>query len=156
MTFALSARSLSRLEGVDPRLVAVVKRAIELTTVDFAVSEGLRSPARQEELFNQGATQIRVGGKHVVGQAVDLVAILQGRASWELNLYDNIADAMRTAAFEKQVPLRWGAAWNVPDIRLWPGTMEEAMNFYIDARRKEGKRPFIDAPHFEVTTSSLR
>lgn len=156
MTFALSARSLSRLEGVDPRLVAVVKRAIELTTVDFAVSEGLRSPARQEELFNQGATQIRVGGKHVVGLAVDLVALLQGRASWELNLYDNIADAMRAAALEHQLPLRWGAAWNVPDIRLWPGTMEEAMNFYIDARRKEGKRAFIDAPHFEVTTSSPR
>lgn len=156
MTFALSARSLSRLKGVDPRLVAVVKRAIELTTVDFTVSEGLRSPARQEELFNQGASQIRVGGKHVVGLAVDLVAILQGRASWELNLYDNIAEAMRAAAFEQRVPLRWGAAWNVPDIRLWPGTMEEAMNFYIDARRKEGNRAFIDAPHFEITTSSLR
>lgn len=156
MTFTLSARSTARLKGVDPRLVAVVKRAIELTTIDFAVSEGLRSPARQEELFNQGASQIRVGGKHVVGLAVDLIAILQGRASWELNLYDNIAEAMRTAALERQLPLRWGAAWNIPDIRLWPGTMEEAMNFYIDARRKECKRPFIDAPHFEVTTSSLR
>jgi hypothetical protein len=28
--------------------------------------------------------------------------------------------------------------------------MEEAMNAYIDLRRSEGKRPFIDGPHFEL------
>jgi hypothetical protein len=28
--------------------------------------------------------------------------------------------------------------------------MEEAMNSYIDLRRSEGRRPFIDAPHFEM------
>ena len=27
------------------------------------------------------------------------------------------------------------------DIRKWEGTMEEAMNAYIDLRRSEGKRP---------------
>jgi hypothetical protein len=29
--------------------------------------------------------------------------------------------------------------------------MEEAMMHYIDTRRSEGRRPFIDAPHFELT-----
>jgi hypothetical protein len=28
--------------------------------------------------------------------------------------------------------------------------MEEAMNAYVDLRRSQGKRPFIDAPHFEL------
>ena len=28
--------------------------------------------------------------------------------------------------------------------------MEDAMNDYVDERRKQGKRPFIDAPHFEL------
>jgi hypothetical protein len=27
--------------------------------------------------------------------------------------------------------------------------MEEAMNAYIDLRRSQGRRPFIDGPHFE-------
>jgi hypothetical protein len=28
--------------------------------------------------------------------------------------------------------------------------MEDAMNEYVDLRRSEGKRPFIDGPHFEI------
>jgi hypothetical protein len=73
-----------------------------------------------------------------------------GRASWELNLYDDIADAMREGAELANVPIRWGAAWHITDIRDWKGTMEEAMNEYIDLRRRQGKRPFLDCPHFEV------
>lgn len=150
MSFQLSTRSRERLLGVDERLVAVVHRAIEITTVDFGVVEGVRTPQRQIELFENGASQIREGGKHVEGKAVDLMAYIGDRSSWELNLYDNIADAMKQAAIEKNVGIRWGAAWNVPDIRLWRGTMEEAMNYYIDERRKQNKRPFIDGPHFEL------
>jgi len=149
--YKLGARSLARLEGVNPDLVRVVKRAIELTKVDFAVTEGLRTPERQRELFAKGASQVKEGGTHVAGRAVDLVAFLGGRISWELNLYDDIADAMKAAALEVNVGLRWGAAWNVPDIRHWSGTMESAMMYYIDARRSMGKRPFIDGPHFELT-----
>ena len=149
MTFRLSQRSKDNLIGVNPSLIYVVQRAIELTEVDFAVIEGVRTVMRQSELFKAKATHT-MQSKHLDGKAVDLMAYLNGRASWELNLYDEIADAMRQAAIEQDVAIRWGAAWNVPDIRKWHGTMEEAMNFYIDARRKEGKRPFIDAPHFEL------
>ena len=148
--FKLSQRSLSRLQGVHPDLVKVVKRAIELTKVDFAVTEGLRTPERQREMFEKGVSQVKEGGTHVAGRAVDLVAFLQDRISWELNLYDDIADAMRLAALEANVGLRWGAAWNVPDIRKWNGTMESAMMHYVDTRRKMGQRPFIDGPHFEL------
>jgi hypothetical protein len=28
--------------------------------------------------------------------------------------------------------------------------MEDAMNSYVDLRRSQGRRPFIDAPHFEM------
>lgn len=147
--YKLSQRSLDELKGVDPRLVAVVKRAIELTTVDFAVTEGLRSIETQKKYVAAGKSQT-MKSKHIDGKAVDLVAYVDGKISWELNLYDNIADAMAKAATELGLPLRWGAAWNVPDIRLWKGTMESAMNHYVDERRKEGKRPFIDGPHFEI------
>ena len=148
--FKLSARSLKRLEGVDPKLVEVVKRAIELTSVDFAVTEGLRSAATQKKFVAQGKSQT-MNSKHLTGDAVDLVAYVGKNISWELNLYDNIADAMKQAAKERGVSLRWGAAWNIPDITKWNGTMEDAMNHYVDARRSQGKRPFIDGPHFELT-----
>ena len=88
--------------------------------------------------------------KHIEGLAVDVVAYIGPRISWELNLYDDIADAFKMAAQEVGLGLRWGAAWHIPDIRDWEGTMEEAMNAYVDLRRSEGRRPFIDAPHFEV------
>lgn len=149
MSFSLSKRSLDRLEGIDTELLAVVMLAIKKTKVDFGVSEGLRDEETQRKYVAAGKSKT-MASKHLVGKAVDLVAYVDGSVSWELNVYDDIADAMKEAAIELGVPLRWGAAWTVPDIRLWSGSMEEAMMSYIDQRRAEGKRPFIDAPHFEV------
>lgn len=149
MNFRLSQRSLSRLDGVKPQLVEVVKRAIEITTVDFGVTEGLRTIETQRRYVETGKSQT-MDSKHLTGDAVDLVAYIDGQVSWELNVYDNIADAVKQAAIEQDVGLRWGAAWNIPDIRKWYGSMEAAMNFYIDERRRQGRRPFIDAPHFEL------
>jgi peptidoglycan L-alanyl-D-glutamate endopeptidase CwlK len=147
--FKLSQRSLDRLSGVNEPLVKVVKRAIELSKVDFGVAEGLRTVERQKELVAKGASQT-MDSKHIKGQAVDLMAYVDGRVSWELPLYDEIANAVKQAAKELNVKIRWGAAWHIDDICTFPGTMEEAMQAYIDLRRKQGKRPFIDAPHFEI------
>ena len=148
--FKLSGKSILKLNGVNEDLRNVVLRAIEITKVDFGVIEGLRTEKRQEELVASGASQT-MKSRHLTGDAVDLMAYIGSRGSWELNLYDDIADAMRAAAIEKDVGIQWGAAWTVPDIREWDGTMEEAMNSYIDIRRSEGRRPFIDAPHFQLT-----
>lgn len=149
MTFKLSKRSLSRLEGASSDLADVVKHAITITVVDFGVIQGLRTLEEQKALVAKGASQT-MRSKHLDGLAVDLIAYVDNRASWELNLYDEIADAMKQAAIEKGVSIRWGAAWHIPDIRQWNGSMESAMNAYIDLRRSEGKRPFIDGPHFEL------
>ena len=149
MPYKLSKRSLTNLNGVNPKLVEVVQHAIKVTKVDFAVIEGLRTVERQKELVARGASQT-MKSKHLEGLAVDLMAFIDSRGSWELNLYDDIADAMKEGAIKVDVRLRWGAAWTVNDIRKWKGTMEEAMNSYIDERRAQGKRPFIDAPHFEI------
>lgn len=149
MSFTLSQRSLNNLTGVQPALVAVVKRAIQITKVDFGVTEGVRTVMRQKELFDRGATQT-MNSRHLTGHAVDLVAYIGDRVSWELNLYDDIADAMKQAAIELDTPIKWGGAWTVNDIRKWYGTMESAMNSYVDERRKQGRRPFIDGPHFEL------
>jgi len=147
--FELSQRSLDRLNGVDDRLIKVVCRAIEITDTDFGVIEGVRSVEKQKELVEKGASQT-MKSKHIDGLAVDLMAYVAGRGCWEINVYDNIADAMKQAAKEEGVTLRWGAAWHINDIAQYEGTMEEAMNEYIDLRRSQGRRPFIDGPHFEL------
>ena len=87
--------------------------------------------------------------KHLDGNAVDLMAYCNG-GRWELNLYDEIADAMKEGAASCDVKLRWGAAWTIDDIGAFEGTAENAMNSYIDTRRSQSRRPFIDAPHFEL------
>lgn len=148
--YKLGKRSLKNLEGVTPLLVDTVKIAITLSKVDFVVIEGLRTIERQRELVARGASQT-LKSKHIEGKAVDLMAYIKDRGSWELNLYDDIADAMKAAAKQTGAKMRWGAAWTINDITQWNGTMEQAMNAYIDQRRSEGKRPFIDAPHFEIS-----
>lgn len=150
MTFKLSKKSLTNLQGVKLELVQVVQTAIQLSKVDFAVTQGLRTMEQQRKLVASGASQT-MNSKHLTGDAVDVVAYIGSRVSWELNLYDDIADAFKAAAIKHGVSIRWGAAWNTNDIRKWDGTMEQAMMHYIDTRRKEGKRPFIDGPHFELS-----
>ena len=149
MGYSLSNRSLSKLEGVDPSLVAVVKRAIELTKVDFGVVYGLRTVEEQEKLVAAGKSQT-MKSKHLEGRAVDLMAYVDGKGCWELNVYDDLCDAMKAAATELGVAIKWGAAWSEGDIRSYPGTAEDAMMKYIDLRRSQGRRPFIDGPHFEL------
>ena len=149
MAFKLSKRSLSRLEGVNPKLVTVVTTAITMSKIDFGVICGLRTIEEQRELVAKGASQT-MKSKHIEGNAVDLMAYIGSRGSWEMNLYDDIADAMKIAADEHNIQIRWGAAWHIPDLREWDSSMQDAMNEYIDLRRSQGRRPFIDGPHFEL------
>jgi len=149
MSFKLSTRSLGKLEGVDSSLIDVVERAIELTKVDFGVIYGMRTLEEQEKLVAAGKSQT-MKSNHLVGRAVDLMAYVDGKGVWELNVYDDLCDAMKEAAEELGTPVKWGAAWSEGDIRTYPGTAEEAMMKYIDLRRSQGRRPFIDGPHFEL------
>ena len=149
MTFKLSSRSMKKLKGVDEDLVAVVKDAIGITKVDFGVTFGLRTLEEQKKLYESGRSQT-MKSKHLEGRAVDLVAYFGSDISWELNVYDDICDAMAEAARKNDVAIKWGAAWSEGDIREYAGTAEDAMNAYVDLRSSEGRRPFIDAPHFEM------
>lgn len=129
MTFKLSSRSLRRLDGVHPDLIRVVHRAIEITTVDFGISEGLRTKERQLKLFQAGATKI-MESRHLTGHAVDLYAWAAGEVRWDWPLYFKLADAMRLAAKEEDVPIRWGGDW--------------------DGDGDSNDESFRDGPHFEL------
>lgn len=134
MGFKLGKTSLARLQGVDETLVNVVKRAIEISEVDFSVLEGVRTLERQRELYAQGRTAPgkivtwTMKSKHIEGKAVDLVPY---PLDWnDLEKFNKIKDAMFQAAKELDVNLRWGADWDGDG------------NY-----REKGE---YDSPHFEI------
>ena len=119
MTFKLGKRSQERLAGVHPDLVRVVERAITLTTVDFTVLEGLRTPERQAQLVKAGASQT-MNSRHLTGHAVDLGAWVGGQVRWDWPLYHKIAKAMKMAASDLEIAIEWGGDWqSFPDGPHW-------------------------------------
>lgn len=113
--FQLGPRSKMRLNGVHPDLVKVVERAIQITTVDFTVLEGVRDPQRQRKLVDSGASQTmnsrHIPGADGFGKAVDLGAWVDDQVDWSWPLYHKIADAMKEAARQIKVPIEWGGDW---------------------------------------------
>lgn len=110
MAFKLSQRSLKRLEGVHPDLVAVVELAIIMTPVDFTVIEGLRTPERQRELYRAGATKT-LNSRHLTGHAVDLAPMIKGQVRWDWPLFHQLAPVVKDAAEELGVRIVWGGDW---------------------------------------------
>jgi len=119
MSYKLGTRSLQSLSGVHPDMVAVVKRAIEITEVDFTVIEGIRNINRQRELLKAGKSTT-LNSRHITGHAVDMVP---WPVDWnDLERFETMAVAMKTAAEELEIPIVWGGDW----------------------------KSFYDAPHFEL------
>lgn len=140
MTFTFSAPSNKNLEGVHPDLVRVVRRAIQLSEVDFKVLEGVRTPERQRRLYAQGRTAPGpkvtwtlksnhfINAKTGYGHAVDL---LPAPYDWKNQKdFTRMANAMFAAAEELGVQIRWGADW--------------------DRDGNAMERGETDSPHFEL------
>ena len=108
--FILGNRSKANLIGVHKDLVKVVKRALVISEIDFAVIEGVRTLSRQRELFEIGASNT-IQSRHLTGHAIDLAAYVGGTIRWDWPLYYKIADAMKKAANEKDIALEWGGDW---------------------------------------------
>lgn len=111
--FVFSQRSKNNLVGVDPRLVKVIIRALELTSADFAVIEGVRSQAKQAEYFNNGASQTS-NSRHLTGHAVDVLpSAMKPGMDWNehADLFEPILLAIKQAGDELGVPLRFGKNW---------------------------------------------
>jgi peptidoglycan L-alanyl-D-glutamate endopeptidase CwlK len=106
----LSPRSVQRLSGVHPDLVKVVARAMELTEIDFIITEGVRTKARQKQLVASGASQT-MNSRHLTGHAIDLAAMVGGKVRWDWPLYYKLADAMKRAAKDVDVSIEWGGDW---------------------------------------------
>jgi len=107
-------RSEKNLVGVHSDLVKVMRLAIERTTVDFAITEGLRTKERQKELFDQKKSRT-MNSRHLTGHAVDVMAYVDGKGSWMWGLYEAINKAVQDAADEIDVEIEWGGEWKFRD-----------------------------------------
>jgi peptidoglycan L-alanyl-D-glutamate endopeptidase CwlK len=116
--YTLGPRSKQRLKGVHPDLVKVVERAIEISTIDFTVLEGLRTPERQKALLEAGASQT-LNSRHITGHAVDLGAWVDNQVDWSWPLYHKIAAAMKDAAKQEGISIIWGGDWKMKDGPHW-------------------------------------
>jgi peptidoglycan L-alanyl-D-glutamate endopeptidase CwlK len=144
MGYGLGERSRKNLEGVHPKLIDVVERAIELTEQDFFVNEGVRTMERQKELYAQGRTKPgpkvtwTLNSNHFknpntgFGHAVDVYPFpykdVNSKAYAAKQMV--VAKAMLKAAHELNIPIRWGADW--------------------DMDGNYGERGEGDSPHFEL------
>ena len=137
MAFKLGPRSLMNLRGVHPDLVRVVKRAISISKVDFTVIEGLRTTARQKQLVASGASKT-MNSRHITGHAIDIAPYVGGKVSWDWPLFIPIAEAMKEAAKQENVRIRWGGSWKM---------LSEMPKIDVSSLHKK----FPDGPHFELS-----
>lgn len=109
-SYHLSQRSWNALQGVHPDLIAVVRRAIAITPIDFLVLEGRRTEQRQRALVDAGASRT-MRSRHLTGHAVDIAPYLNGNVAWDWPLYHTLAKSIKRAGKQLKVPLEWGGDW---------------------------------------------
>ena len=110
MAFSFGLRSRLALRGIHPDLRKLADLAIKYSEVDFRITEGLRTSKRQQELFNLGATRT-LNSRHLTGHAVDVVALVGGKVSYNYDLYKKINAAFDKASKELKIPYRWGGTF---------------------------------------------
>lgn len=113
--FVLSAHSLAKLEGVHPDLVRVVRRALEVSQLDFTVTCGLRTEKQQEAVMRDKKSTT-MNSRHLTGHAVDLAPlwnkeVVNGGRPENWHYFERVAKAMKMAALECKVPIEWGGDW---------------------------------------------
>lgn len=154
-SYQLGLDSKKKLEGVHPMLVEVVNRAITATPQDFCVYEGVRTPARQAKLVQQGYSQT-TKSKHLVqsdgfGHAVDLVPWINGHPVWDWNGCYRVAlavdEAATTLGFADKI--RWGGVWDKTLAQFGGDESQYRLAVEAYAARHPGK-DFLDGPHFEI------
>jgi peptidoglycan L-alanyl-D-glutamate endopeptidase CwlK len=136
LTWAYSQRSLSRLSTCHPDLQLLMVEALAAPECpsDITIVEGHRSRERQDELVDQGKSQLRwPKSRHNSwpSMAVDVAPYIDGSVSWDWEhfnpLAEHIKDTWARLVAEERITggpwkLSWGGDW----------------------------RSFKDAPHWQI------
>ena len=116
----LSNRSMKELVGVHPILGFAVTEAIKITNQDFMVFDGVRTATEQRKLVDRGVSKTN-NSYHLYGLAVDLVAYVDGKPTWEKKYYADIEEAMKLVIDKHELPIEWGYdkwSWDLPHWQL--------------------------------------
>jgi peptidoglycan L-alanyl-D-glutamate endopeptidase CwlK len=110
MTYKFGSRSINNLVGVHEDLQRVMYAAISNSPYDFAITEGVRTPARQQMLYSSGASRTLMS-RHLTGHAVDIALFDGGKVTWEFDKYKEVAEHIKAVAILNDVSLIWGGDW---------------------------------------------
>ena len=148
----LNETSEQMLEEIQPSLANIVRRAVAISDIEIQVTHGMRTLTQQHEFFRKG---ISIGNQspHMYGYAVDLVPIVEGRLSFEPEIFDDVAYCMLFAARDLNTAIRWGGAWHCDNLANFTGVLGDLQIEYIDTMRLGNKRPRIDVQHFELSVA---
>ena len=108
--FKFSSRSKEKLKGVDEKLVDVIEISLMESPYDFGITEGLRTIEKQKEYVRTGKSQT-MNSYHLNGRVVDIVVYKDGKVTWDLKYYKEIADIVKEIAAEKGLKITWGGDW---------------------------------------------
>lgn len=162
MTFAFSDRSRRNLEGVKTDLVRLCERALELSPIDFGITQGMRSEEEQAILVSIGRSQT-MNSRHLTGDAIDFAPYVSGSYRDEWPFYYPIVDVFIQVAREARMTFIWGGAWGVllGNVAV-PNKAAETQAIYISRKlaeaEKMGVQPsfFFDGPHIETIDTDMR
>lgn len=126
MPYKFSQKSLDRLEGVHPDLVRLAHKAIEISKVDFGISQGRRTLEEQKNLYAQGRTEPgkivtwTMNSKHLpqkdgYGHAIDIACYIDGKLSWDDKYYVEVSKYFEQAGRILGIKYTWGGSWGTPD-----------------------------------------
>jgi peptidoglycan L-alanyl-D-glutamate endopeptidase CwlK len=160
MAYSLGQRSLSFCTRVDPRLMAVAKLAISLSTQDFGftaeqsrtvaeeaeeVAKGFSHTMHSHHLINDGSLGWEVTPSAVgFSGAVDAVPWNGTTFVWDWPLIYPIAVAFKAASLQLSIPVTWGGGFWGKLLSETPGDDATAM----EAAHNAGGG--FDGPHHEL------
>lgn len=124
--YSFSNKSKERLKGVDSSLIKVMEESIKESPYDFSITEGIRTPERQKQLYNEGKS-LTLNSKHLIGKAVDIAIFVDGKITWEHKYFKSVAEHIKNTAKKLGVDIIWGGDF----------------------------KSFFDGPHFELSGKSL-
>lgn len=108
--FSFSKASLNKMNGVNSKLINLMKEAIKESPYDFGITEGIRTLERQKELFAQGKTKT-LKSYHLVGKAVDIKIYVNGKITWNFKYYKEVSDHIKEVARKLGYVITWGGDW---------------------------------------------
>ena len=128
MIFRFGQRSIERMDGIHPKLLAVANDAISASLSDMTVPDmgGMRTLEQQKSLVAKGVSKtinsMHVKQKDGYGHAIDLIPYVNGKAivnaltTQDREHWYDIVWAMKYGAEKNGLSLRWGGRWFDPKI----------------------------------------